>query len=183
MLLAALGSPELREYDWRLSLYGEGPDSDHLMLLARHYGIADRVSIRGYGNDIRAIWAENHLLALPSRVESAPLVMVEAMLCGRPAIVSDVGGVTDWITEPETGFVSPGLNIPSFQAALQRAWSARSEWASIGLRAHDFAQKRIDPNPGSTVLKYMDEATRQTDTAGLGRLTEPRAKQPTVPIR
>jgi L-malate glycosyltransferase len=157
MLLAALGGSDLRQHDWRLSFYGEGPDVNHLMLLAKHYGISDRVSVKGYENDIRVVWAENHLLALPSRVESCPLVMVEAMLCGRTCVANDVGGVTDWISEPDTGFVSPGLNIASFQKALQRAWSAKPDWTAIGMRAHDKAQKAIDPDPGGTILKFLDE--------------------------
>jgi len=159
MLLAALGGPLLKERDWHLSIYGEGPDANHLLLLAKHYGISERVAIKGHTDDVRAIWAENHLLALPSRVESAPLVLVEAMLCGRPSIVNDVGGVTDWISEPETGFVSAGLNIPSFEAALERAWSGRSEWTSIGMRASEKARRLIDPDPGGTLLKLMAEAT------------------------
>lgn len=158
MLLAALGGPSLRGCDWHLSIYGEGRDANHLLRLARHYGISDRVAIKGYANDVRAVWAENHVLALPSRVESAPLVVVEAMLCGRPSIVNDVGGVTEWISEPETGFVSAGLNIPSFEAALERAWSARSEWTLIGMRASEKARRLIDPDPGGTLLKLMAEA-------------------------
>jgi glycosyltransferase involved in cell wall biosynthesis len=162
MLLAALGGASLRGRDWRLSIYGEGPHADHLALLAKHYGIADRVAIKGYAGDVRAIWAENHVLALPSRVESAPLVVVEAMLCGRPSIVNDVGGVTEWITEPDTGFVSAGLNIPSFEAALDRAWSARSDWTSIGVRASEKARKLIDTDPGTTLLKLIAEVAGET---------------------
>lgn len=160
-LLAALGGPNFRGRDWRLSLYGEGPDADRLLQLARHYTISDRVAFKGYVNDVRSIWAENHVLALPSRVESAPLVVVEAMLCGRPRIGNDVGGVTEWISEPETGFVSAGLNIPSFEAALERAWSARSEWESIGMRASEKARKLMDTDPGSTLLKILAEVAAE----------------------
>jgi glycosyltransferase involved in cell wall biosynthesis len=154
-LLAALGGPNLKGRNWHLSIYGEGPDANHLLLLARHYGISDRVAMKGYANDVRAIWAENHLLALPSRVESAPLAIVEAMLCGRPSVVNDIGGTTEWITEPETGFVSAGLNIASFEAALERAWDARSEWTSIGMRASEKARKLMDTDPGGTLLNLM----------------------------
>ena len=50
------------------------------------------VHFRGHVNDIRAIWEQNHLLVLPSRYEGLPLALVEAMWCGRPAVVTDVGG-------------------------------------------------------------------------------------------
>ena len=156
-LLAVLGSARFIDRDWLLSIYGAGPNLWHLQILAEHYHIAERVTFKGYTHDVRAIWAENHILALPSRIESAPLVLVEAMLCGRPSVANDVGGIREWISEPETGFISDGIDIDSFQAALERAWSARSEWEAIGLRARAKALQMIDPDPGGTVLKILLE--------------------------
>jgi glycosyltransferase involved in cell wall biosynthesis len=155
ILLAALGSPELRSRDWQLSFYGTGPHVERLQLLAQHYQIAGKVAFKGYANDIRAVWADNHLLAMPSRNESAPLALVEAMLCGRPSVVNDVGGITEWVSEPETAFVSPGLRVGSFRAALERAWLARAEWPAMGLRARERALQLLDPDPGGTLLSIL----------------------------
>jgi glycosyltransferase involved in cell wall biosynthesis len=157
ILLAALGSRHFIDRDWRLSIYGDGPHLPHLKLLAEHYQIAERVAFKGYVQDIRAIWTDHHILVLPSRNESAPLALVEAMLCGRPSITNDVGGIREWISEPETGFVSDGIGIESFQSALVRAWSARSEWEAIGQRAREKALGMLDPDPGGTVLKILSE--------------------------
>ena len=114
IVLAALGSPQFKDRDWQLSIYGDGPHRPQLERLAEHYRINDRVVFKGYMQDVRAIWAENHLLALPSRNESAPLALVEAMLCGRPSVANDVGGICEWVSEPETGFISRGIDIESF---------------------------------------------------------------------
>ena len=162
ILLAALGSARFIDRDWQLSIYGDGPHLPHLKVLAEHYQIAERVAFKGYSHDVRAIWAENHLLALPSRNESAPLVLVEAMLCGRPSVANNVGGIREWISEPETGFISDGIDIDSFQAAFERAWSARSEWEAIGLRARDKALKMIDPDPGKTLLNILLEVAEDS---------------------
>jgi glycosyltransferase involved in cell wall biosynthesis len=160
-LLAALGSARFIEKDWKLSIYGDGPHMQHLTILAEHYGIAERVSFKGHASDVRAIWAENHILALPSRNESAPLVLVEAMLCGRPSVANDVGGIREWISEPETGFISDGIDIDSFQDALERAWGARSEWEAIGQRAKDKALQMLDPDPGGSLLNILMEVARE----------------------
>ena len=156
ILLASLGTPRLRSLDWKLSIYGTGPDTEHLQQLAQHYRISERVAFRGHCSDVRSIWAENHLLAMPSRVESAPLALVEAMLCGRPAVVNDVGGVLEWASEPETAFVSHGTHIESFTAALERAFEAKSEWPAMSGRARERALSRLDPDPGSAVLKLIE---------------------------
>jgi glycosyltransferase involved in cell wall biosynthesis len=156
-LLAALGACSFRQEPWELSLYGDGGDRNHLLRLAELYGISGRVAAKGYSKDIRGIWAETHLLALPSRFETAPIVMTEAMLCGRPCVVTDVGGMTEWIREPETGFVSPGIHAESFRAALERAWAARSDWAAIGLRAHKRAEKLRNTGSGNPVFEALAE--------------------------
>jgi glycosyltransferase involved in cell wall biosynthesis len=157
ILLAALGSPQFKDRDWMLSIYGDGPHLQQLKVLSEHYQIAERVAFKGYSNDVRAVWADSHLLAMPSRVESSPLTLVEAMLCGRPSVVNDVGEVREWTSEPETGFISEGTDIESFVDALERAWSARAEWVSIGQRAREKALQMIDPDPGGTVLKILEE--------------------------
>jgi glycosyltransferase involved in cell wall biosynthesis len=160
-LLAALGSAYFIARDWQLSIYGVGPHLRQLQILAEHYEIAERVAFKGYARDVRAIWAENHILALPSRNESAPLVLIEAMLCGRTSVANNVGGIHEWINEPETGFISEGIDIDSFQSALERAWSARSEWEAIGQRAREKAMKMIDPDPGGTVLNILLEVAAE----------------------
>lgn len=164
VLLAALGSAEWKGRDWLASIYGSGPHLDLLRALAAHYGIAERVLFKGHVGDVRTVWAENHLLALPSRNESAPLVVVEAMLCGRPCVANDVGGIREWISEPETGFISEGINIESFQSALGRAWSARADWEAMGRRARDKALQMFDPDPGGTLLDILREVV--TSAAG-----------------
>jgi glycosyltransferase involved in cell wall biosynthesis len=80
---------------------------------------------------------------------------MEAMLCGRPSVVNDVGGITEWVSEPETAFISPGLHVGSFRAALERAWSARAEWPAMGLRARERALQMLDPDPGGTLLSIL----------------------------
>lgn len=52
-------------------------------------------------------YAECALLALPSRQETAPVVILEAMAAGKPVVATDVGGMRDLIAEGETGFLVP----------------------------------------------------------------------------
>jgi glycosyltransferase involved in cell wall biosynthesis len=174
-LLAALGACSFREQQWQLSFYGDGGDPEHIQRLAKHYGIADRVTVQAYSKDVRAIWAQTHLLTLPSRFETAPIVMTEAMLCGRPAVVTDVGSMTDWIREPETGFVSPGIHAECFQAALERAWSARSEWTSIGLRAHKRAQELRNIGGEHQLFRALAEVAGEADCMSPAAAVGPQA--------
>jgi glycosyltransferase involved in cell wall biosynthesis len=93
--------------------------------------------------------------------ESAPLVLVEAMLCGRPSVATDVGGIREWVNEPETGFIAEGISIESFQSALERAWSVQLDWESIGQRARAKAIQMLDPDPGGSVLNILLEVAAE----------------------
>jgi glycosyltransferase involved in cell wall biosynthesis len=157
LLLEALQGFAADGAAWRLRLYGEGPDRGYLQGLASYLGLSDRVELAGHAPDIREVWAGSHLLVLTSRTEGVPLGLVEAMLCGRPSVVTDVGGVGEWIAEPETGFVAPSPTVPAIREALVRAFAARGRWRAIGRAAHETAAPRIG-DPGADLLRLLREA-------------------------
>jgi L-malate glycosyltransferase len=158
VLFEALSDERWQSRDWQLSLYGSGYDDAYLKSLAQHYGITDRVEFCGHTPDVRAIWSAHHILVLPSRAEGTPLVLVEAMLAGRPAVVTDVGGNTEWVEEPVTGFIAEAATPRSLGSALERAWHARSRWELMGHTAHDVASARFDPAAGRSLLTRVLEA-------------------------
>ena len=160
VLLEALSSPSWKERNWQCNLYGSGPDCTYLKSLAQYYGISDRIHFKGHVNDVQSIWRENHILVLPSRGEGTPLSVVEAMLCGRPAIVSDVGGNAEWITEAQTGFVADAPTAKLFNAALERAWQAQDQWKQMGIQAHKYATEKFDKSPGKSLLTKILDAAR-----------------------
>ena len=158
VLLECLASDPWRSRDWELRLYGNGRDDAYLRKLARHRGIAERVLFCGHVSDVRSIWRDNHLNVMASRHEGTPLALVEAMLCGRPSVVSDVGGNAEWVVELRNGFIAEAPSVRSFGAALERAWAARADWEALGKAAHHDALRLIDPTPGKTLLKLVTEA-------------------------
>ena len=151
VLIEALSAEQWKHRDWHLTFYGAGPDESYLRSLVEFFGMQTRITFAGYQDDVRAIWGQEQILAMFSRAEGTPLALVEAMLCGRPAIVSDAGGNKEWVTDAQTGFVAPAPVVGLAQAALERAWSARQSWKAMGMQAHKFATSRIS-NPTTPSL-------------------------------
>jgi glycosyltransferase involved in cell wall biosynthesis len=150
----------LRDAKWRdrnvtLHLYGSGHDEGYLRELAAFYGLGDIVHFHGRVSDIRSVWANAHLLLLPSLHEGMPLAVVEAMFCGRPVVTTDVGGNTEWIREGKEGFIAGGANLQAIDDALERAWKQRQDWERIGKAAHDRALALHDPKPGKTLFNLI----------------------------
>ena len=158
VLLQALSGEHWRRRPWLLRFYGAGPDRPYLERLTRYYGLDEKVEFCGHVGDVRSIWAENHLLVMPSRSEGTPLGLVEAMICGRPSVVTDVGGNIEWVNEPSTGFIADAPSARSLNNALERAWEVRERWECIGQRAHQVAGSKMDPHPDETVLSLLDQA-------------------------
>jgi glycosyltransferase involved in cell wall biosynthesis len=159
-LLEALSAPAWRERPWELRLCGSGPDEQYLRILVQHFGLDGRVRFMGHVADVRSIWKESELLVLPSYAEGTPLSLVEAMLCGRPAVVTDVGGNAEWVQEGVTGFVTAAPTPHSIGEALERAWEQRARWPEMGEAARARALAYHDPSPGRTLLGALEDAAR-----------------------
>lgn len=158
VLLETLGREVWRGRAWRLDVFGEGPQRSYLERLAAFYGLANRVFFRGFAADVAAIWRDAQVLLLPSRSDAAPIALVEAMACGRPAVGVDVGGVSEWVVEGETGFLAEGPTPRSFGAALERAWAVRAAWPTLGAAARERALAALSgPSPGAALRELLEE--------------------------
>jgi L-malate glycosyltransferase len=155
ILFEALQSSLWMSRDWKLRLYGSGMRQPFLEKLVQYYGIAERVEFAGFVKDVRSIWTQSHLFVLPSRDEGTPIALMEAMLCGRPCVVTDVGGNAEWVENGVTGFVAAAPTVKLFENALERAWRAREDWPQMGRRAQQRALARYDKNPGGSLLKLL----------------------------
>jgi glycogen synthase len=81
--------------------------------------------------------------------------MIQAMVCGRPVVVTEVGGTGEWVTEPTTGFIAEAASMPSISRALERAWQAQAEWQSIGEAARRTALAKLDNAPQKTLFGLL----------------------------
>lgn len=146
LLLRVLSRRQWRERPVHLNLYGTGFYEQSLRRMAEMLEVR-KVSFHGHGNDVEAIWASNHMLILSSRYEGLPLALVEAMWCGRPAIVTDVGGNAELCVDGETGFIASAPTELGVNRALELAWERRSEWQQIGNAARARAEALVPKNP------------------------------------
>jgi glycogen(starch) synthase len=60
------------------------------------------------------------LLALPSRVDTFGIVLLEAWLHGKPVIGAQSGGISDLVQSEETGLLVPFGDVTALAAAIRR---------------------------------------------------------------
>lgn len=159
VLLRALARREWRNRPVALNLYGTGPDEKVLRRLCDSLPLTC-LRFCGHVTDVRAIWQQNHLLVLPSRYEGVPLSVVEAMWCGRPAVVTDVGRTAELCLDNETGFVAPAATVSLFSDALERAWERRDDWPRMGQAARARAEQLIPKYPVAEFCERLKACVR-----------------------
>jgi glycosyltransferase involved in cell wall biosynthesis len=155
LLVQILARPEWRERPVELNLFGVGPYEQSLRRLCGMLEL-NNVHFRGYVSDVRAIWEHNHLLVQPSRYEGVPMTVMEAMWCGRAAVVTNVGRMPELCVDGETGFVAQSATLPSLSEALQRAWDARAKWSLLGEAARARAEERIPKDPTALFCERLN---------------------------
>jgi glycosyltransferase involved in cell wall biosynthesis len=166
ILLEALAQPFWATRPWRLSFYGEGPMRGNLERLVQRLGLSDRVVFAGYAS-AEEIWASNHVLVLPSRAEGLPLVIVEAMLCGRPVVATDVAGASEVVEDGVTGFLAEAPTPRSMAAALERFWARRAEAQMIGEAGSKKIRELLPTDP---VMNFTEKIKEILVVAGSARL-------------
>ncbi|MBX2930494.1 MAG: glycosyltransferase family 4 protein [Chitinophagaceae bacterium] len=155
IMFEVLALPKWRNEHWILNVYGSGDDEQYLKELAIHVGLHNKIIFHGRVADIKAIWQKNNLLLMPSLMEGMPLAVVEAMLCGRTCLATDVGGNTEWITDNINGFIADAATIKCLDNALTRAWDKQNEWEQMGKAAYEKAMQLYNENAGETLLNKM----------------------------
>lgn len=116
--VAAAGRLAAERPDVRFVLAGRGVDGENaeLLRLMRMAGITDRCHLLGDRRDVARILATLDVSSLASRMEAFPLVVGEAMACGVPCVVTDVGDAARLVGS--TGRVVP----PGDAEAMAAAW-------------------------------------------------------------
>jgi len=94
--------------NWSVTVHGGGPWEGHLRALAE-LGSAGRVVFAGHCADGAAAPGRGHVLCLPSRAESSPYSVIEAMALGRAVVGTRVDGIPELVPHGECGLlVAPG---------------------------------------------------------------------------
>jgi glycosyltransferase involved in cell wall biosynthesis len=158
LLLHLLAEPRWRDRPVRLDVVGEGPHEALLRRLAALLGLSPRVRFRGHVDDVPSVWRDAHVAVMPSRAEGMPAALFEAMLCGRPAVVTDVGGMATLVDEAVTGHLASAPTVAALGAAMERLWAGREQLQAMGARARTRARSATVPDPAGALVVRLERA-------------------------
>jgi glycosyltransferase involved in cell wall biosynthesis len=162
LLLQVLGLPHWRERRVRVSVIGTGPNERGLRRMAGRLGL-NSVEFVGHQNNIEEIWNQHHALVLPSRFEGMPLTVLEAMLCGRPCVVTDVGGNRELVRDGINGFMAKAPTVELLNEAMNRAWENRARLKEMGRAAAKDVRQFVSRDPGQDLARELAAVAGDTE--------------------
>jgi glycosyltransferase involved in cell wall biosynthesis len=119
--------------DAHLLVVGDGPQRDELEACAAEVA-PGRVHFAGALPGAHDAFAAADVVLLTSRTEGMPGVLVEAGLCGLPAVASDVGGVAEIVLDGVTGVLTRPNDVAGVAQAITQVLANP---ADLGAAARD----------------------------------------------
>jgi glycosyltransferase involved in cell wall biosynthesis len=107
-LLVEAAAQVLREYpETNFLIFGDGPLRAALARRITTLGLAERVLLVGFRNDLERLLPGLDLFVLSSYTEGLPSVVLEALAAAVPVVATAVGGMPEVVTEGVHGFLVP----------------------------------------------------------------------------
>ena len=141
-LFKALKILKTKNYKFRYLLIGPKIDYNNVQLVSqiKKYKLENIVILLGIRRDIPLILKEIDLHILSSNSEAFPNVVAEAMACGTPCVVTDVGdarfivGKTGWVAPPNNSFLLSNSIKHALSELGTNKWKSKSNLARLRIK-------------------------------------------------
>lgn len=147
-LIKAWAIVHKKQADWKLKIYGSGPLKSDLQRLICELGLEESVELCPPVQNIEKEYKSSSILAMTSRYEGLPMVLLEGQSCGLPMVsYACKCGPTDIIDEGKNGYLVDEGDIPSFAEKLIFLMENRDLRTQMGLesqvKSKDFSEDVI----------------------------------------
>ena len=151
----------ISQVEEKLYIAGSGPEEEQLRSMVKRLAMEDRVLFLGFktGNELKEIVANSLCVCLPSEwYENGPYSVLEAQALGRPAIVSDYGGLPELVEEGRTGYITKAGNVFDLTEKIREMSRSQMDSAYI---AHMAARNYSADLYAEHIVDIYEKLTRQ----------------------
>jgi len=158
VLVKSFAAIAAKHPDWRLVIYGEGPDRSALERLRLESACAGQIDLPGLAKDSAGPLQQASLFVLPSRFEGYPNVLLEALSHGLPVIATDCPGATgEILAEGAHGMLVPPDDVAAMTATLEAMMSSAELRGSYASKARSAVAGLDVSTVGRRWLKVLAE--------------------------
>lgn len=123
--------------DWHLNVVGDGLNMARERARVAEMQLADRVTFHGWlnGAALDSAYRDASVVVVPSRwPEPFGIVGLEAMAFARPVVAFAVGGIPEWLTDGEGGFLVQPHAVDQLADAISRVFDDPAEAERMAAR-------------------------------------------------
>ncbi len=125
---------------------GSGEKEDRLKGLVKELGLEDKVIFTGEveEEELPLYYAACDVFIMPSDVEGFGIVFLEAGASGKPVIGGKTGGISDAITDGETGLLVDPLSVNQITEALIKLLTNPESARKLGEKGREKVEKEFN---------------------------------------
>jgi glycosyltransferase involved in cell wall biosynthesis len=130
-------------------ILGDGNHAAYCRKLCRRLGLDNRVRFLGFipQEELIQHYRECSLVAISSVwPEPYATIGVEVSRYALPIVAFDVGGLRDWLTDGENGFLVPSMNTELYARRIERLLTDKALARGMGLRGMERINQLYDFN-------------------------------------
>jgi glycosyltransferase involved in cell wall biosynthesis len=132
------------------------------------------VRFLGPRRDVLELMAAADFVAVPSRVDPLPVVVLEAMNLGKAVVATASGGCSDMIEDGRTGLLVPVGDVDQLGGAITRLCRNAEERRSMGAAALDKVRKEFRPDIHAQAFSAaLRQAAERGQPAARAQVVEP----------
>jgi len=119
-----------------------------------------KTKVMPWVNDVENCYKKIKLLVIPSKSEGLPSVLLEAIACGTLVLTTTVGGLADFITDGENGFVLENTSPIHIANRILKVLDTQAYLLDrISLNAYQFLRQRYDKAKILASWRFAIEST------------------------
>jgi glycosyltransferase involved in cell wall biosynthesis len=150
LLIPAFARVAERHPEWKLRIFGGGPERAALSALAEELGLDGTVTLEKPAADLATEMEQASIYVLSSRYEGLPLVLLEAMSKGMAAVSFDCPtGPADVVDDHVNGLLVPAQDSDALAAGMleliEDAGLRRRCAAAAVQTAREYTMERVGP--------------------------------------
>ncbi len=119
--------------------------------LVKQLGLQNYVAFTGFQDNLSSFYDSHDLLVCTSKIESFPMVILEAMRVGMPVLSTNVGGIAEQVQDGVTGYLVDVDDIAGMRDKISFFYQNRDQIRSMGESGHRAFQERF------TIKHMMDQ--------------------------
>jgi colanic acid/amylovoran biosynthesis glycosyltransferase len=158
LMVQALAQLKREGVDFHLTLVGDGEMREEIEGVIKSEGLTEHITITGWasGPEVRQHILDARAMILPSFAEGLPVVLMESLGLGRPALSTYVAGIPELIEPGKSGWLVPAGSIPALVEGIREVLTTSTEELTrMGQHGRAAVHERHDSKTNAAILKAL----------------------------